>query len=107
DDALHENVQKNSDGEADTARDHAGFDFVVTPYFRRDAPLMLKLCFTPLPLCFRKKHLGDPGFTPIELLICLPRIHDLADSIKICSTRFTEFQFVALIRTASWAEHRF
>src|SRR6185503_9423266 len=54
----------------------------------------------------REKHFGDPCITPIELFLGLTSVHDLPYSLQICSTNSAEFDFITLIRGASWTSHK-
>jgi len=77
--ALHQNKKQKRDADAREARYHSGLDFVVPLYFGSDSLLPLHLHLAAYCLFARHEHVGEPGVTPIELLLRIPRINDLPD----------------------------
>jgi hypothetical protein len=106
DDAFHEDVEKDCDGETDAAHNHTRFDLVITLYFRRDSHLPLYFLLAPRSFLARHEHVCYPGVTPIKLLTLVSRINCLPYGLEIRSTRLTEVQVITWDRTASGTKHK-
>src|ERR1041384_5088529 len=104
--SLHEDRQKDREPDANTAHDHARFNFVVTLNFRRDAHATFQLELPHLGHLARLEHLREPRVAPLKLLCRVGRVQCLAHRLQVRSTKRAELYVVTLVRGTTRTQHK-